>query len=159
MPIASAAVGALALAVVLGLAGITWQWRRAEAHADEVERQRLQAKLAFDRAHAAVLAFTRLGRDGTLVSPEGKRVRDELIRVALDYYREVVAAGRDRPALLTEVAMADVSIFRHMPFPIAARGYGVRYHDAGIQPFDAATFMVQWQAPLTLQARPASSVW
>ncbi len=43
-PVLAALTGALALAVLCGLAGIIWQWRRAEFHAAGERRQRLAAE-------------------------------------------------------------------------------------------------------------------
>jgi tetratricopeptide (TPR) repeat protein/tRNA A-37 threonylcarbamoyl transferase component Bud32 len=105
-PATAVMAASLILSVAVGLAGISWQWRRAEAQALANERQRARAWAAFNRAHAAVLAFTRLGQDRALRSPEGEQARGELLRTALDYYRDVVRACRDDPSLLAEMATA-----------------------------------------------------
>jgi hypothetical protein len=54
-PALAASFGALALALVLGFAGVTWQWRNAQNHARSETRQRVRAeqavfRLTFDKA-------------------------------------------------------------------------------------------------------------
>jgi GMP synthase (glutamine-hydrolysing) len=75
--------------------------------------------------------MTRKGRD------------PELIR----NIRAVVGKGQERPA--GPVAVKKCLAIRHVAFEdlgllgplVSARGYGVRYHDAGVQPIDAATLL------------------
>ena len=43
--------GAIALSLLLGLAGVTWQWRRAEAESTRLRFQRAEDHFASDSAY------------------------------------------------------------------------------------------------------------
>src|SRR5262249_33618646 len=56
-PALAGSLGALAFALVAGLAGVTWQWRNAQSHAESEARQRQKAddagcRLAYEKAES-----------------------------------------------------------------------------------------------------------
>ncbi len=105
---------ALVLALALGFAGITWQWLRAEANADEADRQRRQAEADFRRAeqsfrqaHEAVNRFlTEMGAISLVHVPGLEPVRRRLLEEALRYYQEFLKQRGDDPTLTVHLATA-----------------------------------------------------
>jgi hypothetical protein len=60
-PLVAGLTAGLALALLLGLAGVTWQWQRAETNLDEARRQQERAELNFRQARRGVdFFFTRV---------------------------------------------------------------------------------------------------
>ena len=83
-PVVSGLLAVLALAVLLGAAGVAWQWHRAEAQAAEADRQRLQAKEMFRHANETILSFTLMGRQSRrLQGDEGQPFRAGLMEAGL----------------------------------------------------------------------------
>ena len=84
---------AVSLAVVslTGIAGVVWQWLRAEA-------QRAQAEHNFREAHRLVNAFyTPAYTEGMLSRPGLESLHRELFRDLLGYYRDFLRQRRDDP--------------------------------------------------------------
>jgi len=114
------AVLSAALLVVLlaGVAGILWQWRRAEQQAAraEVLRQAAEdsfkdAQASFHQARRAVDQFyARFYEKGVLEIPGLEKVRHEVIGEMLRYYQNFVARHRDAPALRRELAESCLKI-------------------------------------------------
>lgn len=113
-PRASVQATALLLAVTAGLAGVLWQWRRAEAEATaaqtwaaEADRQRRQAHQDFFRARAAVDKYlTQVSEDADLQAHNLEPLRRTLLRAARDYYEEFVLEHPADPDLQAELGRA-----------------------------------------------------
>jgi serine/threonine-protein kinase len=91
---------ALVLAFLGGLAGITWQWHRAEANLRAADRSFRQARQAVDTL------YTRTYVEGLFSKPGLEPLRPEILREILRYYRDFLAERRDDPALRAELAEA-----------------------------------------------------
>jgi eukaryotic-like serine/threonine-protein kinase len=99
-PLVAALAGSLALVSLGGLAGIVWQWRRAEA-------QRAQAEHNFHQARRLVDAFyTKAFTERLFARPGLEPVQREMFRDLLEYYRDFLRQRRDDPALEADLADA-----------------------------------------------------
>ncbi len=106
-PRVAALLSALVLALIGGVAGITWQWRRAEANARRYLDASLRAEQNYRETRGAVDRFyTRMVVDKTLEKPGLEQVRAEVVRSLLDYYREFLRRRGDDPLLLADAAEA-----------------------------------------------------
>ena len=102
----------LVLVVVFGVAGILWQWRRAERNAVRADRLRQQAEAnlaearrSFQQARQAVNQFYgRFYEQGILNTPGLENVRREVLAELLRYYKEFVARRNNDPSLRRELA-------------------------------------------------------
>ncbi len=110
----AALAAALVLAVTIGLAGVLWQWQRAEAEAREArtwaaeaDHQRQQAHQDFLRARAAVDKYlTEVSEDADLKAHNLEPLRRKLLLTARDYYEEFVRAYPTDPDLQAELGRA-----------------------------------------------------
>ena len=115
----------LAATLLLGIVGVTWQWRRAEAHLAmavvqrtkaednlaEADRQRQQAEENFRRAHQAVDDyFTLTSENSLLENPTLGPLRIELLRKAQRYYEGFVEQRGDDPQLQAELAASYIRL-------------------------------------------------
>jgi serine/threonine-protein kinase len=125
-PLVAGLLASLAVLLVCGVAGITWQWRRAEhqravavTNADETdkqrreavelrrqaERQRAIAEENYQKARKVVDEFfTRVSEEKLLDVPGLQPLRKELLESALKYYREFLKEHGNDPALKADVA-------------------------------------------------------
>lgn len=102
------------LVVVLGIAGITWQWRNAVAasiaattNLEEKEKQEARRELNFDRAMAAVdKMLTHVGEQDLSQIPELAPVRRAILEDALKLYEELLKEKSDDLVVRTEMAKA-----------------------------------------------------
>jgi serine/threonine-protein kinase len=78
----------LALAVVVGFAGITWQWREAIAARNEARANERKARTNFDHALETVNTFcTQVSEEHLLDQPGMQPLRRRLLGLALKYYQ------------------------------------------------------------------------
>jgi serine/threonine protein kinase len=113
-PRMAALAAALVLAVTIGLAGVLWQWWRAEAEATaaqswaaETDRQRRKAHENFLRARAAVDKYlTEVSEDADLQAHNLEPLRRKLLRTARDYYEQFVREHPADPDLQAELGRA-----------------------------------------------------
>jgi serine/threonine protein kinase/Tfp pilus assembly protein PilF len=111
-PLAAALTASLILAVIMGVAGVLWQWRRAEANAvllaaerDTALQERERAETNFRRARSAVERVTRLARE-LQIQPGTQRAMRPVLEEALSYYREFLQQKGDDPEIRREAAIA-----------------------------------------------------
>jgi eukaryotic-like serine/threonine-protein kinase len=118
-PAIAALIFALAVAVVGGLAAVTWQWRRVEKNflqaetnfaRAEQERDRAAANLrqseeSFLQAHEVVNEFCVRLSDNQLNALSGAQpLRRDLLEAGLKYYQQFLTRKGDDPGLRTELA-------------------------------------------------------
>jgi tetratricopeptide (TPR) repeat protein len=101
----------LVLATGLGVVGITWQWRRAEANARRYRDATRRAEADYRQAREAVDRFyTRMIVKGTLDRPGLEPARAEAVRALLDYYRAFLSRHGQDAALRTDAAEASLRV-------------------------------------------------
>ncbi|HWE35207.1 MAG TPA: protein kinase [Isosphaeraceae bacterium] len=137
-PLATGLIAALALAILGGLAGVTWQWRRADREWGRAESNLEQARLQGARAeeNADEIGrvvddlFTRVSEDTLLNVPGMQPLRRGLLAAALRRYERLLGQRAESFALRAELAMAQ----RRVGFIDAALGQRpealVAYRDA-----------------------------
>lgn len=104
-PLVAGLVAALGLALALGVAGVTWQWRRAEARGDQARADQARAETSLREALGSVDAvLTRVSETQLLDKPGLQPLRRKLLEDALEHYRRLLTAHGDDPALAVEVA-------------------------------------------------------
>ena len=87
--VASLAAGLL-LALITGLAGVSWQWRKAEASLGAAEAANRKAQARFDLAMEAVKAFTTgASEDVLLREPQLAGLRQRLLEGSLSFYNRL----------------------------------------------------------------------
>jgi eukaryotic-like serine/threonine-protein kinase len=90
--VASLAVG-LMLALVAGLAGVTWQWHKAVANLSVAETANRKAQARFDLAMEAVRAFTNgASEDVLLREKQLAGLRTKLLQGSLFFYDRLAAS-------------------------------------------------------------------
>jgi tetratricopeptide (TPR) repeat protein/tRNA A-37 threonylcarbamoyl transferase component Bud32 len=107
-PAVASLAALLLLAVVVGFAAVTWQWRRA------VESNR-RADHSFHQAREAVNKFyTRVGRETLFDTPQLQPLRKDLLEIALAYESDFLRQRGDDPTVQFHVAVAyrNVGSFR-----------------------------------------------
>jgi tetratricopeptide (TPR) repeat protein/tRNA A-37 threonylcarbamoyl transferase component Bud32 len=99
----------LLTALLLGLAGTSWQWWRAEdqrqhalAHAAEADRQRTRAEDNFQQAHQLAIDLLEFSEHPLLQPRAASPVRRQLIETCLKYYQGFLEQQGDDPALRAE---------------------------------------------------------
>jgi tetratricopeptide (TPR) repeat protein len=103
-PMLTGLAAALLLAVVAGGAGVTWQWRRAEANLRRVEDRRQQAIRALAAGNRALTRLAEMANDRIVGQAEDQS--GALGALLLEEYRRLVHSLRDDPAFLPELADA-----------------------------------------------------
>jgi serine/threonine protein kinase len=97
-PALAAVSAGLVLVLVGGVAGVGWQWWRAESEATVARRERNEAETSFRQALDAVDEFcTQVSQDVLLNEPGMQPLRRKLLASARDYY-ETFVARRDGDA-------------------------------------------------------------
>ncbi len=115
----------MAATLLLGIIGVTWQWRRAESNLKlavtqrasaeinlaEADRQRQRAEANFRRAHQAVDDYFTLTSECSLLeNPTLGPLRIELLEKAQQYYEDFIAQRGDDPSLQAELAAGYVRL-------------------------------------------------
>jgi serine/threonine-protein kinase len=99
-PALAGLVAALILALVVGVAGITWEWRQAVANLKQAERNFALARDAVDRS------YTQVSEDRLLNEPHMERLRKELLGTALEFYQRFVDERRGDPQARFDLGLA-----------------------------------------------------
>ena len=87
--VASLAAGLL-LALVAGLAGVTWQWRQAVANLDAAEAANRKAQARFDLAMEAVRAFTTGASEDVILKEKAlEGLRRKLLGQSQSFYEKL----------------------------------------------------------------------
>jgi tetratricopeptide (TPR) repeat protein/tRNA A-37 threonylcarbamoyl transferase component Bud32 len=103
-PAISALSAALLLVFVAGFAGVTWQWRRAEAGLREAERQRARAEVNYRQARQTVDEFLSDVERKLGDVPGLQSLHRELMERALKYYRQFVRENPNAPEMQLDIA-------------------------------------------------------
>jgi tetratricopeptide (TPR) repeat protein len=102
------------MALLGGLAGVTWEWRRAQVNfrdaqqqRNEADRQRALAEASARKAHQAFdEAFTQVSESKLIDVPGVQPLRHQLLQAALRYYQEFLAQRHHDPALQADLTAA-----------------------------------------------------
>jgi tetratricopeptide (TPR) repeat protein/tRNA A-37 threonylcarbamoyl transferase component Bud32 len=127
-PVVAGLAAGLAACIVVGLALVSWQWRRAEhnlllaqnhflaaeeqrrqaeENLHEAERQKVLYERSFHQAHQAVEDFSTQVSQSWLINVPGlEPLRKELLEGALKYYQDFLDQRKDDPGLRAELAAA-----------------------------------------------------
>jgi len=105
-PALAGLLGALAFALILGFAGVTWQWLRADSHAKSETRQRL-------RAEEAVLRLTFDKAETLFEQNRAAQALAHLARLLRQYPDNRVVASRIQSALTSRGFCLPVAQLRH----------------------------------------------
>lgn len=106
---------ALLLVAAVGFAGVFWQWRQAETHLAEADRQRDQARENARQAHLAINDLVGVGNDPLLDRSDLSAVRRKLWQTGLRYYREFLEKDDNDstftdPSLRADTASAQTNL-------------------------------------------------
>jgi serine/threonine protein kinase len=115
-PLAAGLLVALILALIGGMIGISWQWRRAEANAalarderDTASHEKERAEVNFVKARTAVEHLTRLAQQiGTQPGRHG--MARAVLEEALAYYQGFLEEKSADPQIRLETARACVAV-------------------------------------------------
>jgi serine/threonine-protein kinase len=100
-PAIAGLLAALALAVVVGFAGITWQWREAVTASRVAHLNEKKAQTNFRHALETVDTFcTQVSEEHLLDQPGMQPLRRRLLELALRYYQRFQREQGDDPSLL-----------------------------------------------------------
>ena len=102
-PVIAGLTAALILACVLGVAGITWQWIRAEGH-------RREATARFQETRREVDAFLTSTSELVKYYPGVQRLRERLLARAAEEYKRFARERSDDPALQAESGRAFIRL-------------------------------------------------
>ncbi len=105
-PTVAALLATLAIAVVAGMAGITWQWRQAEAARMASEADLSDALESVDRV------LEHLGSDTLVDIPQAKQLRADVLDDALLFFQRFRQRNPDDPRIAMQVARAHHKVAR-----------------------------------------------
>src|SRR5262249_14883693 len=87
-PAGAGLLAALAVAVVVGFAGITWQWRQAVGARNTANQNEARAQANFQHALETVDRFcTQVSEEQLLEQPRMIPLRRRLLGLAMEYYQ------------------------------------------------------------------------
>lgn len=98
-PLVAVLICGLSAAMVVGVAGISWQWWRAEQYRD-------LAEASFHQAHDTVRQFHALLDDDRFDALEFQPLREEILASVLQYYEQFVRRNDHDPRLRVDLADA-----------------------------------------------------
>ena len=106
-PTLAASFAALAVSILLGLAGVGWQWNKTMKALEESKAATVKAEKHYHQARGAVVQLAEAINDEELLStPDLQPVRGKLLRKALNYQIEFAAAHPDDIEVQLELAFA-----------------------------------------------------
>lgn len=106
-PLVAGLSAALLLALVAGIAGILWQWQRAEANLEQAREERLLAEEHYRRAYEGVdQYYIRVSENRLLNEPGLQPLRRELLETARDFYARFAREHADDPTARADLARA-----------------------------------------------------
>jgi tetratricopeptide (TPR) repeat protein len=106
-PAVAGLLGAVAVALVVGVAGITWQWREAVAARNVAIVNERRARTNFAHALETVNTFcTQVSEEQLLDEPGMQPLRRRLLGLARQYYQRFQREQRDDRALMKELALS-----------------------------------------------------
>ncbi len=95
---------AIVMLIGLGMAGITWKWREAEANYREAMRQTQVREIYFSKALEAVdQMLLRGGSDKLANMPRMNQVRQDLLQDALPFYTAFLDESDNDPSLRADI--------------------------------------------------------
>jgi serine/threonine-protein kinase len=104
-PTVAGLLAALAMALVVGFAGITWQWREAVAARNLALANERKARTNFEHALETVNTFcTQVSQEQLLDEPGMQPLRRRLLELARQYYQKFQREQGSEPARMSERA-------------------------------------------------------
>jgi serine/threonine protein kinase len=95
---------AVVLLTLLGIAGITWQWRAADANFRQVQIESRAREVYFTKALEAVdQMLTRVGSELLADHPGTSQIRRGLLADALAFYEDFLRESGDDPTIQAEI--------------------------------------------------------
>jgi hypothetical protein len=105
-PAVAGLLAALVVAVVVGFAGITWQWRQAVGARNTAKQNEARERANFQHALETVDRFcTQVSEEQLLEQPRMIPLRRRLLGLALEYYQTFQRQQGDDPKLLYALAL------------------------------------------------------
>ena len=105
-PAVAALIGFLAISIIAGVSGITWQWREAEA-----ARRTSEADLS-DALESVDKVLGHLGSSSLADIPQAKELRVEVLADALIFFERFRKRNPDDPRVAMQVANANFQVAR-----------------------------------------------
>ncbi|MGP0068142.1 MAG: protein kinase domain-containing protein [Isosphaeraceae bacterium] len=109
-PLLTGLTAALVVVIFSGIAGVAWQWRRAEANLVRVEEQRRKAVQALTAGNRTIIRLAEQANDRLFGKSD--RGSGALSSLLFEEYRGLVGALHADPAFLPELARASKRIAR-----------------------------------------------
>jgi serine/threonine-protein kinase len=106
-PAVALLLAGLIVAVLSGLAAVTWQWRSAVGARNDALAARDEARRTFRMANQAVdTYFTQVSEEHLLEEPGMQPLREKLLKLSLPYYRAFAEQKGHDPTLRVQLANA-----------------------------------------------------
>jgi serine/threonine-protein kinase len=107
-PAVAALAAGLLLALMAGLAGVTWQWRKAVANLDAAESANRKAQARFDLAMEAVRAFTTGASEDVILKEKAlEGLRKKLLGQSQSFYDKLRASLEGETDRASRSALAE----------------------------------------------------
>ncbi len=103
-PLVAGLAGSLGLALLFGVAGITWKWRETVLANRRATASLEHARSAIDRS------LTLISEEILLDQPGFQQLRQQLLTAALEYYEQLIDSQREHPELLVDLADAHAKV-------------------------------------------------
>lgn len=122
---------ALLLVAAVGFAGVFWQWRQAETHLAEADRQRDQARENARQAHLAINDLISVGSDPLLERSDLSAIRRKLWQTGLQYYHGFLEQDDNDPTFTDPSLRADTaSAQTNLAFLLVRLGFSTEAESA-----------------------------
>ncbi len=105
-PLVASLTASTVLAILLGFAGVLWQWRRANVNAHAEAQQRQRAEASFQNAREVIDRMFIQVADELEGLPRTEQIRRKLLEDALQYYQGFLKEKGEDPSVKEGAAVA-----------------------------------------------------